>query len=184
MEPITLYRQLLAGIGALIILHSIFCQASPIPVRREVACLVNAPSAIVPQDSMPNWQIPGDCLFSIMETQTTQYMWCDQPVTTVLSSATYCCPAYRHCTEEYQERIQCNGFWDTSREFQKLADDLQMLQANLLNIGETAKQNVDEVPAIIATAITKLPGCLAELNKTVENISMSLDILDAVASGD
>ena len=78
--------------------------------------------------------------------------------------------------------IQCNGFWDTSQEFQKFANDLQMFQANFMNIGETTKQKFAEISAI-ECFITELPGLLVKLNKTLENISMSLDVLDAVASG-
>ena len=176
-----MYLQLLVGIGA-ITLHARFCQASPI-VRREAACRVNTPATVDHQGSMPNWQIPGDCAIFIMETQTTQCLWCKElSLTTVLSNATYCCSAYRDCPEENWQEIQCDGFWDTSKEFEKLAYDRQMFQANLMNIAETAKRHFDEITAI-ATVTTELPEILAELNKTTENVSMLVDILGTIARG-
>lgn len=176
-----MYLQILAGVGA-IILHASVYQASPI-VRREAACRFNTPSAVHHQGAMPNWQIPGDCEIFVMETQTTWCLWCDQlSLTTVLSNATYCCPAYRNCAEENLQKIQCDGFWNTSKEFQKLANDRQMFQANLVDIAKTAKHHFDEITAI-ANVTTELPEVLAELNKTTENISMLLDILGSVARG-
>ena len=178
METFALYLQVLTGI----ILHTSFCQASPI-VRREAACHVNTPSAVDHPGSMPNWQIPGECAISIMETQTTHCLWCDElSFTTVLSNATYCCPAYRYCTEENQERIKCDGFWDTSIEFKTLADDQQTFQANLIDIAKDAKHHFDEITAI-ATVTTDLPQILAELNKTTENFSMILEVLGTVVRG-
>lgn len=176
MESVTAYRQLLAGIGA-ILLHSIFCQASPIAVRREVACLGDVPGAVVPRDSMPNWQNPGDCLFSTTETQTSQCLWCEHPVITVISNATFCCAAYRHCAEEDPQRIKCDGFVDASKEFQELAVDLQMFQTDLSNAHEITKLNLEEISAI-ASAITELPRLVAILNSTVENVWKSLDLLN------
>lgn len=177
MESVAAYRQLLAGLGV-ILLYSIFCQASPIAVRRDVACLDDVPSAVVPRDSMPNWQNPGDCLFSTMETQTSQcLLYCEHPVISVISNATYCCAAYRQCAEEDPQRIECDGFVDKSKEFQELALDLQMFQNDLSNAREITKLNLEEISAI-ASAITELPGLVAILNSTVENVWKSLDQLN------
>lgn len=178
MEPFIFYQQLLVGVAA-VILHSAVCQAAPV-VRREAVCPVSAPSAVNPQYLIPDWQIPGDCSFSVMETSTTHCLWCEQQtVTTVLSNATYCCPAFRYCTEENQQGIQCDGFWDTSEEFQKLADYQDAFQANLINISETTKYHFEEISAL-ATVVTELPGILAKLNKTTETVSMLLNILDKI----
>ena len=176
MEPFISYQHLLVGVAA-VILHSAVYQAAPV-VRRQAVCPVSAPSAVNPQYPLPEWQIPGDCSFSVMETNNTLCLWCkQQTVTTVLSNATYCCPAFRYCTEENRQGLQCDGFWDTSNEFQRLADYQEEFQANLINIAETTKYHFEEI-STLATVVTELPGILAELNKTTETVSMFLNILD------
>ena len=176
MESITVYRNLLAGIAAAVFLHTIFCQASPVVVRREVACFGEVPTAVIPRDSVPNWQNPGDCFFAVTETQTAQCLWCEHPVVTVISNSTYCCAAYRHCAKEDPPMITCDGFVDTSKDYQELAVDLQVFQKNLSKTQEAAELNIEEVSAIVS-ALTELPALVAILNETVENVWMSLDNL-------
>ena len=72
--------------------------------------------------------------------------------------------------------ITCDGFVDTSKDYQELAVDLQVFQKNLSKTQEAAELNIEEVSAIVS-ALTELPALVAILNETVENVWMSLDNL-------
>ena len=142
-----------------------------VDVTDEQSCLAPLPSSLIPL-SLPDWRVVSGCYLWVQRSIVADWKNRIKP----FEDISVCCDQLSHCPNLSRE--VCTQFADNSTVLQELTVDSESTLSLLAAVSDLARDFAVVRP--LATAAGKLPEALEQLNKDLDYITSTLDLIEDV----
>ena len=142
-----------------------------VDVTDEQSCFVPRPTSQIPL-SLPDWRVMSGCYLWVQRSIVADWKHRIKP----FENITVCCDELSHCSNLSRE--VCTQFADNSTILQESSVDSENILGLLAAVSDLARDFAVIRP--LAKAARKLPGALQQLNKDLDYITSTLDLIEDV----